>query len=348
MSVVNKMLQDLEQRQHAEQTNSADYQAPQKSTRSVVLLLVVLLISGAWYAYDNYVAQKAEVSAIPVVSAAKPEKVIDQVQPILLVEAQVKEPRKQPLPPEKASLDTVVTPQPQALSEPPVQASVVKPPQAQVAAPIKGPTKAVKHAQQSPAIMHIKPSGVGTTLRNRIKQALQAGDKKAAIQLMMRLADKEPDNILLRKKLASMQFASQQISEAQQNLSRWISQWPNRADLRLMLAKLYQKQQKPSQALSTLQGFNANAAEYVDYISMRANLAQQQGEHEYAYRDYLRLVGQYPKEARWWLGVAINAERTSQETTAKAAYQRALELAQLDKDVQRFIQQRLQQLEVQT
>ena len=50
MSVVNKMLQDLEGRQHKDPSAVADYQPPQKSRRLIWLVLIVgiLMLFGLW------------------------------------------------------------------------------------------------------------------------------------------------------------------------------------------------------------------------------------------------------------------------------------------------------------
>ncbi len=74
---------------------------------------------------------------------------------------------------------------------------------------------------------------------------------------------------------------------------------------------------------------------------MRAALAQKQKQNDIALESYQLLTQREPENARWWLGLAIQQERTLSFTSAIASYQQALGKVGISNQSQAFIRDRL-------
>lgn len=359
MSVVNKMLQDLEARQVNASKVNADYQPPTQSFRwlrwlvgvSLVLLLVLLYwLYGQKLTHQAVVQtpQKIMVSAeqSPVSPAAKvmvePESPADLA--VAALNPGVTEAVDYQLPSETTDLalqsvglnsqtDDMLDPAPQQISS--------------LNAETAGPSAAAPKSEPSPSAFAIKDSSQASqsrSLKQQISDALASKNNNLAMRLLSDLLEQQPANFEALKKLASLLFADGQITQASNRLLAAIQVAPERADLRLMLARLYIQQQQPDLALALLQELNAVALP-IDYLAFRANLAQQQADYATAHQDYLRLTFMDDSNARWWLGLAIIEEkRGASASVALQAYQRAQNLAQLEPAVSDFIAQRIKLL----
>lgn len=76
----------------------------------------------------------------------------------------------------------------------------------------------------------------------------------------------------------------------------------------------------------------------------RAALAQQLQQFELASTDYRVLTEQQPTQSRWWLGLAYNLDQLGQYPAAIEHYRRAIELGSLSGAAREFVLARLQQL----
>lgn len=342
MSVVNKMLQDLEQRQNQAAGASSDYRPPAKASVSQWMLIILLLIAITGAAFWWFSATQMSEQPVLLTEQANLESHLAEEEVEL----------------ESAALPMIVevpsdsqAPQPQSEG----QADVVAD-QAQAKAPPTAPAQietSEHHKQPSspeltrPGVMTVSTSGDGLTIKDpraEAQFALQKGDTKTAIDALFDLLEQEPENIGARKKLASLLFAEGQAESAQSLLESGLKSHPNNSDLHLMLARLYSQNAQPDAALQLLQQVQVYAVNDADFIAYRASLAKQLNQHNSAYQDYLALAKAQPEQARWWLGFAVAAERLEQLPSAEAAYDRALSLNQLSAEVTEFIRQRLRYL----
>ena len=363
MSVVNKMLQDLEARQVNSSKVSADYQPPTKSLRwlwwLIIMVAVLLLAVLYWLSTQGLFSAPAVEKNNPISASAAPgqtnsgvklmrtnDKLIaplETSQNNTLVETEASDIAPGPETAELAVQSATLTQTkqdwlesapaemhaPEVLSAQPKEAKVAAQP-AQIA-----PTFAIKDSSQA---------SQSSSLKQQISDALAGNDNSLAMRLLSELLEQQPDNFEALKKLASLLFADGQISQASNRLLAGVQNAPERGDLRLMLARLYIQQQQPDLALALLQELNSVALP-VDYLAFRANLAQQQADYASAHQDYLRLTRIDESNARWWLGLGITEEkRGANAAAALQAYQRAQNLQQLEPAVSDFIAQRIKLL----
>jgi MSHA biogenesis protein MshN len=374
MSVVNKMLKDLEARQSKTHEINADYQAPQKKqSKLFVLVLLILSIAAITFALadknqlfgeNKNTDVTATVKSQPMSSASPIKKMS-----ILTETAQIKEqvqPQIAATQPSKDTIELVIT-------ETGITNSIKVPADEQIL-----PTKLEIATENPVSLQKIKTKNIqvqekqlntldsnepkipGTpeqtssftmtgssqenntsSLKQRIAESLNNDDLDLAQSLLQELLETEPDNIKARKKLASLLFAQGNYTQSRQLLLRGIELHPTQSDLRLMLARLYMVQKEPSLAMNILSEFEPSRNNQTEYLAYRAALAQQLKQTKLAKTDYQTLTHIDSDNAKWWLGLAIAEDQLGEVNMAIKSYNKASSLGQLQGSVNEFIQQRM-------
>ncbi|WP_137165590.1 tetratricopeptide repeat protein [Salinimonas lutimaris] len=370
MSVVNKMLRDLDGQARHQETGTHEkasqlpdnqYQPPGRShhiSLILIAMLVLLATGAAGYFWWHFSTAKPSTNPaiIPLsqqvlVNASESSQPVTDAAPDSSKPQPVSEPASRPNVAKPATLTSVNNAKP-AASEPAFQ------PVVQVAQPALTESQPARTAPaSSPDTSTVPASGqlsvtrttealsMADSLRMQIGAALEHNEQAQAIQLLRELVVLEDNNPQPAKKLASVYYAQGQVIKAQAILDKQIRLHPADPSVRLMSARLLVKQNEPDQALQRLYDLPASAAPGTDYISFRAALAQEQGRLAQAMSDYHQLVAQDSQNARWWLGLGIVADQQNQNSVAQAAYQHALSLKQLAPSVHQYISSRLASLQ---
>jgi MSHA biogenesis protein MshN len=152
----------------------------------------------------------------------------------------------------------------------------------------------------------------------------------------------EPTHSKTRKKLAALWFGREAWQEAENLLSQGIAMAPKDSELRMMQAKVFIKQSKYSSAYQVLRPLAL--LENIEYQIQLANTAQKISEHSGAITAYKLLIKMQPSKARWYLGLAIVYDQSSQFSLAISQYELALKRGDLSLDSKNFAQQRIQAL----
>ncbi|REL31819.1 tetratricopeptide repeat protein [Thalassotalea euphylliae] len=194
---------------------------------------------------------------------------------------------------------------------------------------------------------------------NQAERAMAEKEGQKAEQLLQDALLLAPENKNARKQLAAIWFARGANQAAMNLLNQGISLSPNEPDFRLMKAKILLKnhQQNQAQSASQLsaqtspqltQAFETLVAlanvPQVEYQSMLATVAQQYQQLSAAVSAYQQLVLLQPNQAKWYLGLAIAFDQSSQFNDALNAYQQALAVGGLSLQTQQFAQQRMTEL----
>ncbi|WP_279152149.1 tetratricopeptide repeat protein [Photobacterium iliopiscarium] len=173
---------------------------------------------------------------------------------------------------------------------------------------------------------------------NAEKALDQQNSKQAALNLESALYYR-PDWVMARQKLAALYYGRGNVQEAIATLERGLASQPNQADLRLTLAKLLINESQFQAALTVLEEQSGHMS--IQYLAMRAALAQQLNHNDVALFCYQKLIQRSPNDGRWWMGKAIVQERNQAINQAQVSYQKALNLGNISSSSQQFIQQRL-------
>ncbi|CAM3869860.1 tetratricopeptide repeat protein [Vibrio aquimaris] len=204
--------------------------------------------------------------------------------------------------------------------------------------------KPIQHApaQSGEMVIHqveLTPVQLAEKAQQRASKALDNNNLEQALdeyQLSLRY---EPSNIEVRKKLSALYYGKGDVRRAVEILNKGIQIDKESVVLRLSLAKLLIKENQNDAALTALVHVPKNAS--VDYISLRAALAQKSNHDDIALNSYQNLVSLDPDSGRWWLGLGIQQERALDLPSAEEAYQQALSKLGLSSQSQQFIRDRL-------
>lgn len=362
MSVVNKMLKDLEARQSQTDEVNVDYQPPQKKqSKLLVLVLLTLAVAAIIFAIKDKVQLfgknpssqttiSAKVQSVPPKSikkmtVASKEKQLDQTldQPSKsenkLIESELK----------LALKSNILTLHETTLQEP-ITIINKSPSSEELETPSTSlETRGIAklNTQQPPekkssfSMADSNQKNSTSILKQRIAESLNNNNFDIAQPLLNELLASEPSNIKARKKLASLLFAQGQYAQSKQLLLNGVELHPSQSDLRLMLARLYAVQKEPSKAMDILSAIQPNTDNQSEYLAYRAALAQQLKQTKLAKSDYQTLTDIEPTNAKWWLGLAIARDQLGEKNKAAQAYSKASSLDQLEGSVAEFIQQRI-------
>ena len=370
MSVVNKMLQDLEARENEASSISADYQ-PEKQKKVSPLLwggvVVTLLVIAGVYLYPSLPEDsklslpgaeplqsstqatqpslppvRAEVTATssqqPAENTSTPvPQVASAQQQTRVPEQSITESDREPV--ENPPMDVVA-------EVPEAEVQIVTEPELseEASVPTDEAAPPVESEQSVFSVSSSQPAKSKQSLRELVQYALKNGEEQEAIGLLYRMLENQPANTGARKKLAAMLFARGQLSEAETVLSQGLERHPDNLQLRLMLARLYFQRNNLQQALETVKSDEVSAFLYPDFVSFRASLAEKLARYDIARQDYRALVESQPDEPRWWLGFAVSLERLNENMLALQAYEKTNTLGQLPDEVMQFVDQRIRYL----
>ena len=369
MSVVNKMLKDLEARQSKTDEIKTDYHQPQKKqSKLLIITLLTLAISASVFAIIDKdllfsdtknievthptniqpslpdTVNKTPVNQedilqqpqIPAATKARSDSAIEQIidPGVSLVNNPLHKDEERNVPDEPKKVSGIQA----SLQKTETQSKQLSTPKS---TELKTQTTPEQEQASRFSMNNSKQKNNTNSLKQRIAENLNNDNFDLAQSLLSQLLAIEPANIKARKKLASLLFAQGNYTQSKQILIRGIELHPAQSDLRLMLARLFVVQKKPQQAMNILTEFEPRIGKKIEYLAYRAALAQQLKQTELARSDYQTLTNIETNNAKWWLGLAITRDQLGEMNMALQAYNKANSLGQLDSSVNSFIQQRI-------
>ena len=228
------------------------------------------------------------------------------------------------------------------------EASVVEKPIliAQVASQSKAESNAAplaKNSEMNSVVMveqvELTPKQLAEKAQQRAEKALDANNLKEALTAYNEVLRYTPNDENARKKLSALYYGKGETRKSVELLQKGIALNSDDTVLRIALAKLLIKEEQNRAALTVLSPLPEQAP--VDYLSLRAALAQKLKLNPLALESYQYLVELEPDSGRWWLGLAIQQERAFELDSAKQAYLQAQMKLGLSSQSQQFIRDRL-------
>jgi MSHA biogenesis protein MshN len=358
MSLINKMLQDLESRDRAAKPAAAGkltfgdlrpvrYGKAGSSWLRLLLVLPLLAVgiaAGAYYVFVSGDAGRPIVAkvAAPVVapllatSTAPPADADPEPAPAAAAApAPAQTDTKQPAPVQERvvkAAPVVPAPAPPArrtdtrrAAPPPVAAAVAADPEQAV---IEKHDRPITPEQRAEA-----------QYRQAAQQVAQGRNEQARATLAAALSI-FPEHHKARELAAVVALQSGHLNEAQDLLTQGMQLAPRQTIFPRLLARILLEQGMEAQAIATLEGARGAVGADADYLSLLAALYQRAGRHTEAATTYRETIALRTQDARAWLGLGISLEAT-QHADAASAYTRALQLGGLDANLMRYASQRL-------
>ncbi len=188
--------------------------------------------------------------------------------------------------------------------------------------------------------VELTPQQLANKALTRAEKAMESNDFRTAMQEYSRALRLVPTDERTRKKLSALYYGRHQTRQATELLQQGIKLNHDGEALRLALAKLLLREKHSEAALTTLTYLPSSAS--VDYLALRAGVAQQLKNTQIALQSYQHLVKHQPESGRWWLGLAIQQERSSDYKSAKNSYTNAMNKVGISSNSMDFIRQRLE------
>lgn len=324
MSLINKMLKDLETRQSGMprpdpqsiyqglRASGASSNHRRRNLAIVVTAALVLIVVAGWLGWQRFHQTTAPDTTAPVSTTLAP------TGPAVVM-------------PQSKTSTPARHKSPAAVRQPSRPAVSVSAGTAPVPAAIEvtgHPLTAEEQAENK------YREGVKSVRQLRLEDAEQ--QLRAALAL-------DPKHVHARETLAALLVEHGRWLEAQAVLEEGLRLLPNQASFGFLLARLYVQQGKDAAGLQLLERLEPHAGGEPEYLAFMAALYQRTGRHADAIRYFKQVTAARPTEGRWWAGLGISLEAEGDRENARAAYERASTLA-LDPRLAEYVADRLKQL----
>lgn len=155
----------------------------------------------------------------------------------------------------------------------------------------------------------------------------------------------EPAQEPARQTLVALMLESRRLDEAARLLREGLVVNPGNAPFATLLARVMVENGDASGALAVLDRPGLATAATPDHRAFRAALLQRLGRHRDAVDEYRAALASAPGVASWWVGLGISQQALGQPREALDAYKRAQSAGNLPAELSGFVEQRVRQLQ---
>jgi len=347
MSVINRMLRDLDKRQQQERqtTSSPAAAAPTPFPWGwvlgavVVTAIAITAVMVIWRASTTSIETTAE-PATPAAVAERPQTTPSNSQPAVVESttvAQATQPQQRmaPQPVLVAQQPEQQQPEQQETEQSPADTVV------ETATPTATSTPQEPSGTMQVERVELSAAELAEVKLKQAREAMRKGERERAGSLFEQVIALAPEHVTARSELAAYWYGRGQIASALAVLEQGLALKPAQSRWQLLYAKILLEGGAYQQVVEALTTINSASPEATDLLQLRAAASNELGNFAVAAADYATLA-ELTREGRWWLAAAVAFEDAQQTQAALRAYQQALASKNLTADAQRYAQQRLQ------
>ncbi len=365
MSVINKMLKDLEKRHDDSEINeiSSVYQPPAKSPVNYIVLALSTVVIGlivvvSWLLVknnsDRLIVTSSEEQALIKQQSNKtkvqkklinPLKASDdkaQRKELELERALNEQNQQQPVEPvnvlEKSERMVPVIVQPKSPKKAVSKPEVKPKPQSKPKAQSKPTLSIVKSSEQ------YSPKERLEQLMKKAQSSFDKGYVSEAVEKLEKVLSISNGHIEARNLLAVAWYGRGELQQAVSILNDGLSKYPNVELWRMTAAKIYFKDNNMKGAFSYLDIELSNGT--FEFYSMKASVARKLENFQSAESAYFMLTKLQPDVSNWWLGHAISLDSQEKFDEAILSYQTVKSKGGISPASMKFVQDRLQELQL--
>ena len=368
MSVINKMLQDLDKRigrpggesLQGDAIRSVKPRSPWRLRRNTVfplLGLAVVTVAGAWWLQQRdrgVEASRVIVPAPPVPVVAKtPPPAAPAVPSVPEVAVAGSTESATVAAPQQASVSASAAagPAPDAAVPPKLVASAAPPPMASASA-ASAPDKVETPRPSRSAVASAKaesgktysPAQLSANLFSEAVLLDQQGRQQEAKAPLQRLLAANPLDLKAREMLIQLQLDTGQVEQARSLLAEGRLLFPEQTSFTLALARLEVESGDANRAIHLLETDHSSAREEPQFQAFLAALLLRVERYDEAVQHYLVALRSDPANASWLVGVGVALEGLGKRVDAAEAYRRADGSANLTPEMAAFLTERLARL----
>lgn len=373
MSLINQMLQDLDQRQAGEVQRALpnEVRSLPPSRRSSILPWVIAggsiaLTTAAIYFYLPGATQSgaAPVAAAVVspprlptdeppatpaagggapIEAPVPAPAIAEPMPLRLSDVlSMPQPRQSSPPQESRSA-------PLAKESPAVAPVPVTVPQAIPAKAASGvAARVASKGETRDGPVHIEKTPLQPTPQERAESEyrrgaalLAQGQLKSGMDALRSCMKVDGTHAAARQLLLKALLEQRSYDEARELLSEAVQLQPGRYQWAMTLARLQIEKGDVAGAWQSLQASMGAGANNADYQGLAGNVLQRLGNGKDAAEHYRAALRLSPNDGRWWIGLGLALESQGNGAEARTAFQTARASGSLTPEMAAFVEQRL-------
>lgn len=330
MSVINQMLNGLEQRGVQVATEQVrPVHETRDTNRAKIALFVVLIIAIAALVWRA--AAKPPALATAVVAEAEP--------------APVREVAKKSSPPNSEAATRVYSKAPDQDARHVKSPSTEKKPAAvhKEKPPVRVVDNTVRQRAEA-SVQPVKQISVAQQADAEFRKAaalMQQGrnaEAMAGFESVLRL---DAGHEAARGALVTLLMEGKRGGEAERVLQHGLKHKPENSGFAMLLARLQIQRNDLDSAITTLENTLNHAEQQADYHAFYAALLQRKNRHGEAVEHYQLALKSAPNAGVWLMGYGISLQALSLPAEAKEAYQRALDSKTLSPELQAFVQQKI-------
>ena len=307
MSVINKMLQELDRRNAVASGGTEPGPQPVKPARAKRgghewfwrSLAVLVLVSLGWVGWVAYQLQPRTI-----------------LTPLALKSAPAVPPKPKAEP--KKAAEKPAEKKPAATPQPVGKTVVDKRERAKV-------NEAEAHFRRAAALLN---QGRVSEAEEQLIGALQA----------------DSSHVPARQAYVALLLDHQRVEEALRLLREAVAVNPSQPTFSLALARIHAEHRDYKSALDVMDKSGASA-EAADFQALRGAVLQRLGRHAEAVSAYRKAVEAAPQTGGTWTGLAISLEAIGRSTEASQAYQRALLAGPIAKELRDYAEARIKALQ---
>lgn len=362
MSVINKMLQDLDRRQALGATSEAAVVRPHAAKtpnrewfwRVLVVLLTAALAWMGWVAIQLLPRKPVATElALRVAAEAKGRAAATPAAEATVVAP----PAPQPAPAELAAPAPVV-------EAPPAQDALRLARTLETPVQETQPEPATVEAPKAPVMVKPKPAAVPSTAKPAVDKrdrkasandAAEAHFRRAALLLSHgRVSEAEerlqaalrsdPSHVNARQTYVSLLLEHQRVDAARRLLQEGLAIQPGQATFAFALARIHVEQRDYPAALEVMDRVGL-AARNPEFQALRGAVLQRLGRHGEALEAYDNAIRAGSPPATTWIGLGISLEAVGRRPEAAQAYRRALTAGPVAPEAREYAESRARALQ---
>lgn len=217
----------------------------------------------------------------------------------------------------------------------------------------EAPSKSVRTGKTAEAIgaapvKQISPQQQAEFSYQKAVALLQQGRVTEAQESLGESLRVAPDHAASRQALAGILVEKKQYAQAEQLLRDGLGRGGNQPEFAMAMARIQVERGDGRGALETLQQNLPSAKDHAGYQAFLAALLQRQGQHKPAIEHYLTALKLAPASASSLVGLGISLQAENHPTEAQEVFGRAKTSGGLSPELQNFVEQRLKQLQQQS
>jgi len=360
VSLINQMLQDLEQRRSAAGHQAAVFQglsgsATPGTRRGRVTLVMGGAILGLTVALALSLYGRGQpVSAMHVAAPAPQPAAIPAQAPDAAPASVVPEPS---IPQVVASAPVHVAAETADVEPAPVSSEPAAPTAPRESEKESGTPPPPRSSDVTVAVAPIQKAAPAAVVKKRARpltraelaeldygkavSELQAGHQALGESTLRAALAHDPGHIKARELLVGLLIRGGRIDEAGGLLRQGLEFYPGHTPFAKLYARILVEQGNVAGAVKVLDGALPDVAMEPDYHAFRAALYQRLKQHSRAVAIYRQVVKARPDAGVWWMGLAISLEAQGEASDALQAFRRAAVSGGLNADLQKYVQGRM-------